>query len=73
MNCRDIIEQHLKENGYDGLCCGDCSCRVGDLFPCGDNVLCHPGHLRAMTEKEAEEAYVAPGGEDAWVIYRRIP
>jgi len=37
MNVKQIIEEYLKANGYDGLCCADkddgCSCEVRDVMP----------------------------------------
>jgi hypothetical protein len=37
MNTKYIINNYLKDNGYDGLCSlkKACSCRVDDLFICG--------------------------------------
>ncbi len=29
-----MIIEYLKANGYDGLCNGDCGCRINDLIPC---------------------------------------
>ena len=47
MTVREIIEKHLKENGYDGLWTEEldgCGCHVGDLVPCGvDPTDCKPG------------------------------
>lgn len=34
-NVKEIIENHLKANAYDGLCSDECGCVIGDLFPCG--------------------------------------
>lgn len=35
MTVLDIVEQYLKDNGYDGLCDDDeCGCVLGDLAPC---------------------------------------
>lgn len=44
---KKIIEDFLKENGFDGLCAFECGCRIGDLAPCGGcNILdCAPGFL----------------------------
>lgn len=48
MTVREIIEQYLKENGYDGLYCpiyGECACVVGDLMPCDNDCSeCEPGY-----------------------------
>lgn len=46
-NIKQIVEQHLKAHGYDGLWCPMqlCSCTVGDLFPCGEGMeSCEAGH-----------------------------
>ena len=54
MTIKEIVEQHLKDNGFDGLysddvCFGQdgCGCRLGDLFPCDpawcDITQCKPG------------------------------
>ena len=34
---RDIVESHLRANGFDGLANSEieCGCIVGDLMPCG--------------------------------------
>ena len=45
-----IMIEHLRLNGFDGLCTEKssfngkkCSCTVDNLFPCGANVIhCHP-------------------------------
>jgi hypothetical protein len=34
MTAKEIIEKHLKENGFDGLCGDECGCALGDLMPC---------------------------------------
>lgn len=38
MNCKEIIQKYLKENGYDGLINADleCGCGIDDFEPCGD-------------------------------------
>ena len=43
---RDITEQWLRANGYDGLYSpGYCCCSVEDLMPCGEyKPDCRPGH-----------------------------
>lgn len=38
MNVRQIVEQWLRANGYDGLSGLDCCCEVNDLMPCGEYV-----------------------------------
>ena len=46
-NCLNIIADHLRQNGFDGLQDGaECGCRIGDLMPCGNNLaFCTPGYL----------------------------
>jgi len=34
MTIKQIVEQYLRANGYDGLCTEDCGCFLGDLFCC---------------------------------------
>lgn len=44
MTVKEIIEKHLKENGFDGLAGDECGCLLEDLVSCGgpfDN--CVPG------------------------------
>jgi hypothetical protein len=47
MNALEIVREHLKANGYDGLfnCRGDCGCELSGLSP--GNCLteyCAPGY-----------------------------
>ena len=36
MDVEQMVEQYLRENGYDGLYSrGECACLVEDLAPCG--------------------------------------
>lgn len=46
MNCKQIIENYLADNGFDGLQNGgECGCEISDLFPCGeDPTHCTPGY-----------------------------
>ena len=35
MDVKEIVEEYLKANGYDGLFVEDCcACELDDLFPC---------------------------------------
>ncbi len=48
MNVRGIIQQYLKDNGYDGLFYpGECACKVDDLIPCNADCYmdCEPGYV----------------------------
>lgn len=47
MNVKEILEQWLKEHGFDGLVSEfeECSCEIGDLAPCDYSFLnCKPGY-----------------------------
>ena len=45
MEIRQIVEQWLRANGYDGLTTVDCGCVVDDLMPCGEYVAdCEAGY-----------------------------
>ena len=48
MNLRQIIEKHLKDNGFDGLCGDECGCLIGELFvcECPDMDVCRPGYKK---------------------------
>ena len=48
MNLRQIIEKHLKDNGFDGLCGDECGCQTNELWPCDspDMDVCRPGYKR---------------------------
>lgn len=55
MNCKDIIVEYLKTNGYDGLFSrdGECACKMDDLMPCegyGSEISCEPGYIKYYTE-----------------------
>ena len=51
MNIKQIVEERLRKDGYDGLCCDGCGCRVDALMPCGEPPVmeCRPGHIRHGT------------------------
>ena len=34
MNVKRIVENYLKENGFDGLCSRSCGCGLDNLFDC---------------------------------------
>lgn len=47
MNCKEIIEKYLKDNGYDGLIEKEegCGCGLDNLIPCDSYCLyCEPGY-----------------------------
>jgi len=43
---RNIVEEWLKDNGYDGLYDDDCGCLIGDIAPCEPDggFGCMPGY-----------------------------
>lgn len=47
MTIKEMVEQKLREGGFDGLVsAGCCACKLGDLMPCGGPfVNCEAGHL----------------------------
>lgn len=54
-NVKEILEEYLKANGFDGLAGDECGCFIGDLVPCdNDPSGCVPGHKIVCT---AEMAY----------------
>jgi len=48
MDVVNIVQEWLKENGYDGLYYpGICACKVDELIPCGQiNGECRAGHIQ---------------------------
>lgn len=53
MNTKDIVAEWLELNGFDGLYSpnGECACKNGDLFPCGDIYECKPGMFADSDEE----------------------
>jgi len=49
---KEILEQHLKKRGFDGLYLEDhCGCDLEDLMPCdGPSDQCMPGFYQAQDE-----------------------
>ena len=43
MTIAELIKQYLQCNGYDGLVSRDCSCKLDDLFLCGEANNCKAG------------------------------
>ena len=55
MNIRDIVEEYLKTNGFDGLCENNgCGCWLDNLMPCyqPDERNCKPGYSYSKEEFE---------------------
>ena len=45
MNVREIVEDYLTRNGYDGMCGDGCGCGLDDLMLCEDYCEdCQPGY-----------------------------
>ena len=69
MNCQQIIEKYLTDNGYDGLCHADppCGCLMGDEYPflaCGEAFdECVPGY-RQECDGPGTEQYLKMSPED---------
>ncbi len=47
-NLRDVVQKHLRDNGFGGLWCPDepCGCQIDDLWPCNEDGKydCEPGY-----------------------------
>lgn len=53
MTCKEIIENYLRENGFDGLVNTDlpCGCDVDSLFPCEcEGYDCQPAYKKVCEE-----------------------
>ena len=55
MNVKEIIEQYLKTNGFDGLCIDECGCGLGDLAPCDLPLDCVPAYRHICGENKPED------------------
>jgi hypothetical protein len=47
INVREMLTEHLRANGYDGLLSEshDCACQLDDLIPCMEDCsFCKPAH-----------------------------
>lgn len=66
----EIVESHLKTNGYDGLYFpGECACLIGDLEPCGQiNSECVPGYVERYPDNKCDGDCAAGGGCDFHVV-----
>jgi hypothetical protein len=68
MTIKQIVEERLRKDGFDGLCggraCDGCGCILDDLFPCGQDFSeCVPGHAKWGTFD----------GEQTWRIFAPPP
>lgn len=64
-NVQKIIEDYLRENGFDGLFCTtcECGCKLEDLFPCDEvSFWCEPGYILEPTEDHPQY------DETDWII-----
>lgn len=53
----DIVKKYLTDNKFDGLVsnCGECSCTLDDLFPCGaEGVECCVAGHKTTCDSECE-------------------
>jgi hypothetical protein len=53
VNCKDIVRDYLKQNGYDGLCLPehDCGCGYTQLAPCDEALnKCQPAYHHTINE-----------------------
>jgi hypothetical protein len=65
MRVIEIVSEHLKANGFDGLVNGDapCGCDLERLQPCGmDFSSCEPGYKHMDPRR--------PGDPHAWAIWK---
>ena len=58
MKVKEILQQWLKDNGYDGLFCEYCGCERDDICPCdlSPNIVdCEPGYKFMGCNEECGE------------------
>jgi hypothetical protein len=62
MDCKKIIIEYLRSNGFDGLCEPEteCGCGLDDFAPCCDGPYpqCRPATARRLAEGE----FIGDGG-----------
>ena len=65
MTLQQIVADGLRAGGFDGLCRGDCGCRLDDLMPCHEpGIDCVAGHIRYGTFDGVDQGWIiAPGPE----------
>jgi len=58
---KEIVEEWLIENGYDGLFNTDCGCRIGDLMPCMEpQDDCEAGFLKPIGTDYTRDFIITP-------------
>lgn len=53
MKVIEIVKEHLRQNGFDGLCNNEteCGCHLEDFHICGENFAdCVPAYRHALPE-----------------------
>jgi hypothetical protein len=65
MTVKQIIEQYLRDNGFDGLAGDECGCMLRDLMPCecADFERCVPGRLSAGATGVLDATWLIPAME----------
>lgn len=64
MNVQTIIENYLKENGFDGLVHSgrECGCQLVDFAACGDAMLdCEAAHIHVADPQTGFDYMMYPG------------
>lgn len=61
MNVREIVVEHLKAGGFDGLAAEDCGCSIDDIMPCcsGDRDISECRPARKVVCKDTGFAHCA--------------
>ena len=63
MTLQQIVEAGLRAGGFDGLCRGDCGCRLDDLMPCNEpGIDCVAGHIRYGTFDGVDQDWIIASG-----------
>jgi hypothetical protein len=60
MTIKQIVADRLRQDGFDGLCCEACGCRLADLMPCDEPDIeeCRPGHVRYGTFEGVKRTWI---------------
>lgn len=68
MRVIEIVAEHLRSRGFDGLFNGDaeCGCEIGDLEPCmGGMSGCEPGYKRQDPSGEPGDWIICQNAEQS--------